>query len=221
MTAARRPDLTLWGRTNSFNVQKALWILAELDLPFRHIDAGGAAGKLDTPAYRAMNPHGRVPVLQDGDAAIWESHAIVRYVAAAYGQGALWDADPAVRARADGWMDWSQATLQPDFVALFWGYYRTPPARRDAAAIDAARRRCERHFALLDEHLGRVPYLAGQAFSIGDIPAGALMYRYFEMGVPTPPLPAVRRWYDRLAARPAYAAHVMAPFDDLKGRLAF
>ena len=221
MSAAPRPDLTLWGRASSANVQKVLWVLAELGLPFRHVEAGGAAGGLDTPEFRAMNPHSRVPVLQDGSAAIWESHAIVRYLAAADGPGRLWPSDPLARARAEGWMDWSQTALQPDFMALFWGYFRTPHEQRDPAAIDAARRRCERHFELLDAHLAQVPFLAGHAFSIGDIPAGTLLYRYFGMGLPTPPLPAVRRWYERLACRPAYAAHVMTPFDGLKGRLEF
>jgi len=221
MASTATPGLTLWGRANSFNVQKPLWALAELGLPFRHIDAGGAAGGLDTPAFLAMNPHGRIPVLQDGAASVWESHSIVRYLSAAYGTGRLWDPDPAARARADGWMDWSLSTLQPDFAALFWGYYRTPPAQRDAAAVEAARQRCAAHFERLDAHLARVPYLAGEAFSMGDIPAGTLLYRYFEMGLPTPPLPAVRRWYERLAARTAYAAQVMTPFDELRGRLAF
>src|SRR5271169_1496999 len=118
--------ITLWGRPSSINVQKVLWTLGELALPFEHIDAGGDAGGLDDPAFRAMNPHGRVPVLKDGETAIWESHVIVRYLAAAYGTPGLAPADPAARAGCEAWMDWTLASLQPAISGLFWGWYRTP-----------------------------------------------------------------------------------------------
>src|SRR5436305_1023582 len=108
--------LTVWGRLNSFNVQKVLWLVGELALPFEHVSAGGAVGGLDTPEFREMNPHGRVPVIRDGDVVVWESHAIMRYLAARYGQGRFWSDDPADRSIADRWMDWAQATLQPDFL---------------------------------------------------------------------------------------------------------
>jgi len=68
--------LKVWGRRSSFNVQKVMWLVGELELPHEHIDAGGAFGGLDTPAFLAMNPHGRVPVIADGDAVVWESHTI-------------------------------------------------------------------------------------------------------------------------------------------------
>ena len=112
--------IRLWGRKNSINVQKVQWTLGELAMPFEHVDAGGDAGGLDAPAFRAMNPHGRVPVLQDGDTAIWESNAIVRYLSAAYASGGLCPADPLERARYEAWMDWTLATLQPAIGGLFW-----------------------------------------------------------------------------------------------------
>src|SRR5262249_49448181 len=100
------------------------------------IPAGGGFGRLNEPTFRALNPHGRVPVIEDGDLAVWESHAILRYLAARYDRSRLWSADPAERARVDAWMDWSQATLQPDFLmGVFWGYYRTPESQRDWPAI--------------------------------------------------------------------------------------
>ena len=99
--------LTVWGRRSSFNVQKVMWLIGELELAHQHIDAGGAFGGLDAPAFLAMNPHGRVPVIRDDEATVWESHAILRYLAARYGNGRFWSDDPVVRARVDGWMDWS------------------------------------------------------------------------------------------------------------------
>src|ERR1022692_3707910 len=124
--------ITLWGRRNSINVQKVLWTLDEIGLAYEHIDAGGDAGGLDDPAFRAMNPHGRVPVLMDGETAVWESNAIVRYLCAAYAPGVLCAEAPLERAGADAWMDWTLATLQPAIMGLFWGFYRTPAAQRDA-----------------------------------------------------------------------------------------
>ncbi len=213
--------IEIWGRASAFNVQKVLWALDELGLAYRRIEAGGAAGGLADPQFLAFNPHGRIPVLRDGATVVWESHSIVRYLAAAYGAGNLWPRDAAERSLADRWMDWALATLQPDFMALFWGYFRTPEAERDARAVEAAKTHCAAGFAMLDAHLARQPYLAGQAFTMGDIPAATALYRYFEMGVATPPLPQVRAWYARLAERPAYREHVMRPFDELRGRRDF
>ena len=94
-------EITLWGRLSSCKVQKAVWVLEELALAYRRIDAGGDFGGLDDPAFRAMNPHGRVPTLRDGDQVVWESDAIIRYLAARYGKDILWPTDPEERARVD------------------------------------------------------------------------------------------------------------------------
>ncbi len=213
--------LTLWGRRSAFNVQKVLWMLAELGLEAEHRPAGGSHGLLDQPGFLAMNPHGRIPVLVDGDEILWESHTILRYLAAQYGGERFWPASPAARSLADRWMDWSQTALQPDFMRLFWSYYRTPEPERPADRILAARRDCEARFSLLDGELGDRPYLGGSEFGLADVPAGTTLFRYFEMGLDVPHPPAVMAWYERLAARPTFREHVMIPFDDLFGRVEF
>lgn len=210
--------LTVWGRRSAFNVQKVLWLVDELSLPHQHIDAGGSFGGLDDPAFRAMNPHGRVPVIDDSGVVVWESHSILRYLAARYGAGTLWAEDAAARSLADRWMDWSLATLQRDFMDLFWGFYRTPEPERDPAFVQERIDRCARHFRLLDDHLATRAFLAGDHFSMADIPAGTALYRYFEIDVARPDVPHVAAWYARLADRPAYRDHVMRPFDELYGR---
>ena len=210
--------VTVWGRRSAFNVQKVLWALGELAIPHAHVEAGGAAGGLDAPEFLAMNPHGRIPVLSDGDLVLWESHTIVRYLAARYGAGTLWPDAPAGRSFADRWMDWSLATLQPAFMALFWGFFRTPAAERNGRAIHAATDQCTAHYRLLDEHLSRYDYLAGARFTMGDIPCGTTLYRYFEMGASVPDVPHVRAWYRRLSERAAFREHVMVPFEELRGR---
>ncbi|GIQ72284.1 glutathione S-transferase family protein [Bradyrhizobium sp. RD5-C2] len=212
--------LKVWGRRSSFNVQKVMWLIGELDLAHEHIDAGGAFGGLDAPAFLAMNPHGRVPVVRDDDATVWESHAILRYLAARHGNGRFWSDDPVIRARVDGWMDWSQTALQPDFLGgVFWGFFRTPESQRDWAAIHKALARCEQHFAKLERLLEATPFLLGETLSLADITAGTSLYRYFGLEIARPPLPAVERWYQRLQQRPPFRSHVMIPFEELRGRL--
>ena len=213
--------LRVWGRRGAFNVQKVLWLIGELGLDHEHIDAGGKAGGLDDPDFVAMNPAGRVPVIDDGGRIVWESHTILRYLAARHGAESLWPGDPAERSEADRWMDWSQTSLQPAFMDLFWGFYRTPEDKRDWLAIARALERCRACYRLLDAQLGERAHLAGDAFSLADIPAGTSLYRYHELDIERPPLPHVAAWYERLAGRPAYREHVMLPFDDLKGRQQF
>ena len=221
--------ISVWGRRSAFNVQKVLWTLGELGLPCEHSEVGGAAGGLDTPGFLALNPNGVIPVLDDSGLVLWESQAIVRYLAAKYGaegeaaggKESLWPKDPGTRALADRWMDWSQSGLQPAFMDLFWGYYRTPPQDRDAAFVERAAAACAHYYQILDAHLARHDFVGGDHFTMGDIPVGTSLYRYFEMGSETPDVPAVRVWYGRLKGRSAFKAHIMQPFDDLQGRLSF
>jgi glutathione S-transferase len=212
--------IRVWGRSSSINVQKVMWAVAELGLPHERIDAGGRFGGLDTPAYRALNPNARVPVIEDGNQVVWESHAIVRYLAARYGADGLWPLDPFVRSMSDRWMDWTLADLQPAFIGgVFWGFYRTPESQRNWTAIRQSVGRCSSLFRLLDRHLTGRTFLAGEHLTIGDIVAGVHLYRYFELAIERPVIPNVEAWYARLAARPAYRDHVMIPFEDMRGRL--
>lgn len=203
--------LKIWGRTNSVNVQKVLWTLGELDLRHERIDAGGVFGGLDTDAFGALNPNRRIPVIDDGGVVVWESNAIVRYLAARYGRGTLWPEDPGLRARADQWMDWQVSTLLPDMTPLFWQLIRTPAAERDEALIAAVGERVAGAFALLDAHLATHPFVAGDTFTMGDVPLGAMGYRWLHLPCPRPALGHLEGWYRRLEGRRAYQAHVMRP----------
>ncbi len=197
-------------------------LIGELGLPHESIDAGGPAGGLDAPGFLAMNPHGRVPVIDDGGTVVWESHAILRYLAARHAPSPFWADDPAARSLADRWMDWAQTTLQPAFLTgVFGGFYRTPEAQRDTRAVADSIAACTRHFSLLDRELSGRPYLAGDRLTLADIPAATTLYRYFGLDIPRPSIPHVEDWYRWLTDRPAYREHVMVPFDDMKGRLDF
>ncbi|MEM7504851.1 MAG: glutathione S-transferase family protein [Pseudomonadota bacterium] len=211
----------LIGRNTSFNVQKVVWLLNELNLDYEHTELGGRFGGLDAPEFGDKNPHRKVPVLEDGPLCLWESHAILRYLSATYGDAIWWPADPGKRAMDDRWLDWQATRLQPDFMALFWGYYREPEPTRDMRAVNAARDRCRNDYELLDQILAGQAFLSGEHFGLADIPAGATLYRYFGMGLDVPEPANVMRWYAALKERPAFAQCIMVPFDELFGRSDF
>ncbi|NJM54782.1 MAG: glutathione S-transferase [Verrucomicrobiae bacterium] len=188
--------LKLWGRTTSANVQKAMWALAELGLAHERIDAGGAFGGLDGPEYAAMNPNRLIPVLKDGDLVLWESEAIVRYLALNYGRGSLGPADAKTAALADQWMMFSATTLQPEIIGVcFTQLVRTPSASRNMPAVEAAALKAGEKLGILDQHLAGRPFVLGDSLTMADISAGTLMYRYFTLPIARPTLANVEAWY--------------------------
>ncbi len=204
----------VWGRATSSNVMKALWGLGELGLPFERIDVGGAFGKTDTAQYRAMNPTGLVPTLQEGDFSLWESNVILRYLAQVHApDSALWPADPHVRANIDRWMDAQQTVLNRPMSAVFWGLVRTPADQRDLQAVGTAIAETARAWRMIAEKLDQHPFIAGADFTLCDISWGVHAHRWFGMdyqGLERPEIPSLRSWYDRLCQRPAYQQFVMA-----------
>jgi glutathione S-transferase len=203
--------LVIWGRNNSVNVQKVLWCCEEMALAYERIDAGGAFGVVDTPAYRSLNPNGLVPTIVDDGFVLWESSAIVRYLAAKHAAGSLWPGDLKTRAEADRWMDWKTTTFWPAMRGLFLGLVRTAPDKRDARAIEESRLKTAEVLGLLDAHLKTYPFVAGNAFTMGDIPLGCGIWRWMALPIERPALPNVQRWFDALARRPAYKKTVMLP----------
>ncbi len=202
--------LKIWGRKNSSNVQKVMWAVGETGVAHEHTELGGAFGGNREPSFLALNPNGLVPAMQDGDVVLWESNAIVRYIAAKYGAGRLAPTDPAMRARADQWMDWQQTAVNAPMVTTFWGLIRTPEDKRDHAAIAAGRARYNEVMAILDMHLAKTPYVAGDTFCMGDIPSAIMAHRYLYLFPDHLPLRNLQRWYDAVVARKAFQDHVAA-----------
>ena len=202
--------LKIWGRKNSSNVRKPLWAAEELGLAYEAIDAGGTFGVVDTPEYRAMNPNGRVPVIEDDGFVLWESNAIVRYLLARHAPDSNWySADPQARALADKWMDWTTSSFAGPFRTVFWGVLRTPADKQDWAAINAAIKECNELLGMADSALASQPYLSGKDIGMGDIPLGSFIYAWFEMPIERAPQPHLQAWYERLKLRPAYQKAVM------------
>jgi glutathione S-transferase len=204
--------LTIYGRTNSVNVQKVLWCLAELGVPYTRIDAGLEHGKNTEPWYLALNPNGKIPLLQDGSFTLWESNTIVRYLAGRHGAGGLCPTPLETRALAEAWMDWQLSTLIRPVSIVFQNLFRVPEAKRDMAAVERHVREANQAMGLLDSHLAARHYVAGAAFTMGDIPVGAVAHRWLEIpGIERPSFTAVRSWRSRLAERAAFRTHVQLP----------
>ncbi|MDR7036745.1 glutathione S-transferase [Methylobacterium sp. BE186] len=201
----------LWGRANSVNVQKVLWGLDELGLPYERIEAGGAHGIVDAAAYRVLNPNGLVPTLQEDGFVLWESNAILRYLAEAHGGPLALPEDARARARIAQWLDWQATSFTPAMRDAFWQTYRVADGQRDHEAVAASLARTERHAETLDRHLANQPFVAGDRFSIADIAVGCAAHRWLYLPLATAERPALSRWYAEIAARPGAAQVIAEP----------
>jgi glutathione S-transferase len=198
--------IKIWGRNTSSNVQKAMWAVHELGLEHNRIDVGGKFGKNNEAPYLAMNPNGLVPTLEEEDGfLLWESNSIIRYLAGKHDKnGTLEPKDAKQRAVASQWMDWQLSVAGPAITPAFWGLIRTPEDKRDTAAIKASQDKTITAMKMLDERLGKAAYVAGPAFSYGDIPVGVMCYRYRQLVPHRPATPNLDRWYDAIAKRKAF-----------------
>ena len=202
--------LKIIGRKSSSNVQKVLWACAEMGVAYERQDAGLQFGVNNTPEYAAMNPNKLVPTIVEDGFILWESNSIVRYLAQKHGMGTLCPKDLRVRASAERWMDWQLTTLGPAFTPMFHGLVRTAPDKRNWEAINKSRDAAEQKCEILDSHLAKSKYLAGDDFSFGDIPCGIHVYRWFEFKeIERKDLPNLKRWFDLLCQRPAFKEHIM------------
>jgi glutathione S-transferase len=213
--------LTVWGRKTSSNVQALMWCIGELGLAFQRHDIGHKYGGQDTPEFLAMNPNGTVPVLKDGDGEpLWETGAILRYLSNRHGGAPFWPQGLEHRTHVDKWAEWSKINIALNFTApIFWRVVRTAPEHRDEAAIGEAIRALGKKLDIAEHQLSRHAFLAAADFTLADIQFGHVLYRYFDIAIDRPNHPALRRYYDRLTARPSFQQHVMVSYEELRGSL--
>jgi glutathione S-transferase len=202
--------LKIWGRTNSVNVKKALWAVEELGLKYQRIDAGMQFGVNKTPEYLKMNPTGLVPTIDDDGFTLWESHSIVRYLAAKHGAGTLCPSDAKARADVERWMDWA-FTFTNAMRPVVWGLIRTPAEKRDTKSIEEGRENCIRLLAIPEAGLAGKKYVGGERFTMGDIPLGCEVQRWMRVPIERPAFPNVQAWFERLCERPAFKKIVDVP----------
>lgn len=203
--------LKIWGRANSINVQKVLWCCGELALEYERIDAGNEFVITKTPEYRELNPNGLVPTIEDGDFLLWESNVIVRYLSHKAGDGRLFPAATKTRFDAERWMDWQATVFWPALRPLFIQLIRTQPAKHDAAIISRAEELSLAALRILDARLSDRCFLAGDKFSMGDIPAAVTVHRWYELDTAHPKLHHLRRWYEQMKERRPFKEVVMTP----------
>ncbi|MEO6918092.1 MAG: glutathione S-transferase family protein [Collimonas sp.] len=200
--------LKILGKASSINVRKVLWACAELGLPFDREDWGSGFRATDTAAYLALNPNAMVPVIRDGDFVLWESNAIIRYLAATYGDGRLLPATPRERARIEQWMDWQATELNNSWRYAFVALVRKNPEYNDAAALAASVAGWTRHIGILERQLETTKaYVAGDSFSLADIPLGLSVNRWLMTPLQHAEYPAVAAYFERLSQRPGFLQH--------------
>lgn len=205
---------TVYGRANSMNVQIVMWGLAEIGQPCERLDYGLGFGGTDTPDYLAMNPNGLVPVFRDDDVTLFESGAILRYLAARYARAPFWPEDPVARAPVDMWAEWAKTTLHRQFLPIFWASIR--PVAGGEAAQQAALAAFDGPLGILESRLREADFVTGPDLALADIMAGVFLFRYFTLDIPRPEYPALAAYYARLCARQTYAEHVMVSYDALR-----
>lgn len=200
--------LTIWGRINSHNVKKVVWMAEEIGLPYQRHDKGGSFG-MDAD-YLAKNPNALIPTIEDGEVVLWESNAILRYLAARHAPDRFWPEGPAQRAIGDKWMDWQFAYAQAQHDAFF-NLIRYSAQERNQAAIDKSTEKTGKMMTILNAALAEQTWLSGDTFGLGDMPMGVYAHTWFSLDIKRPDTPHVRDWYERLLDRPAYAAIAAVP----------
>jgi glutathione S-transferase len=196
--------IQVWGRRSSINVQKVLWALEEAGQPFERYPAGGQFGGIDDKAFLKMNPNGLVPVMKDGTITLFESNAMVRYIARKYGKDTIRPRGQKPWALADQWTDWTTTTLNPQMFTVLVKQVRCKPEDADPAAVKAAAKNLEGMFKIANRAIGKKPWMTGRYFNYADIAVGAFYWRYKQFDNNHPNTPNHDRWIDQIKERPAF-----------------
>lgn len=209
--------IRVWGRKTSSNVQALMWCIGELGLEYERFDIGHKYGGNDTPEFLAMNPNGTVPVIRDGEGQpLWETGAILRYLAEKYGADEFWPKDGERRAQIDKWTEWAKIGVAMNFTApVFWMVVRTAAKDQDLQALEKSLQNLNKKLVIAEAQIAQQGYLAGNAFSLADIQFGHSLFRYFDIAIERPSYPAIEQYYQKLTQRPAFAEHVMVSYDEL------
>ncbi len=214
-------SIVIYGRHTSYNVQKVLWFLDELQVSYKHVGLGSNPGDTETDEFGKLNPMRKVPVLVEGDDVIWESNTILRYLSSKHGRG-KWVVDDAYqRSLFERWMDWSQTKFEAAFVGVFWGYYRTPVDLQNEDEIEKSIQACKKSLLNIEAQLSTQKYLAGHYLSLADICTGVFIYRLVEINLDIHLPKNVEKWYELLKGLEGYQRWVMSDFSSLKGRLEY
>jgi glutathione S-transferase len=196
--------LTVYGMKSSGNCYKVELLLEQLGRPYRWVEIDSAAGQTRTPEYLALNPNGKVPLLEvEPGRCLAESNAILCYLA----EGSpLLPQDSWLRAQALQWLFFEQYSHEPYIaVARFICRWLGPDhARR--AELPRLHERGAQALAVMEQHLARQPFFAGDAYSVADIALFAYTHAAADGGFDLSVYPQVERWLDRVRAQPEFVA---------------
>ena len=195
--------LKIWGRLSSINVRKAVLAAQWLEIPFERTDAGHEFGVVKTSEYLARNPNGLVPTIDDDGFVLWESNVIVRYLCAKHSAGRFYPQPLPQRFDAERWMDWQQTTFNPAGRNAFIQLIRTPAQKRNADLVAQSVAATEPLLALLDTHLAKHAFIAGDSFTMADIPIACEIHRWSGLPLDQTERPHLNRWYRGILSRPA------------------
>jgi len=159
-----------------------------------------------------LNRNGLVPTLIDDEFVLWESNAIMRYLALRYGPPSLYPSEPKLHADCNRWLDWSVGALWPDIVPLFTALIRTAPDRRDMTAVRTQSARLAKNWTIADEYLAGKQFITGDYFTIADIALGVLAQTYETFELDNKPVtPHLDAWYQRISQRPGFKRFAVLP----------
>ena len=204
--------LHIYGRKNSNQVIQTMWAVGEMNIAHTRHNIGGSFGGTDTAEYGAMNPNRLVPTIDDDGFILWESYAIIRYLCRQYGMGTLWPEDNKQAGIADQWMEWTNSRFMGTFFPIFWSLIRTAKENQDQKKIDESAQATGELLNIVENNLQDKPYMAGDSLTMGDIPLGSMMFKYYNLNIQRPALPNIENWYQRLCEREAYQKHCMNSF---------
>jgi glutathione S-transferase len=197
--------IRLLGRQTSGNVQKVIFCLEELGIPYKREDYGRQFGNTLTDEYRKLNPNAKVPTLIDGDLVIWESHTILRYLAAVH-RPTLNGTTPAERTMVERWMDWLLGALNTPYVAVFKDEKKAPAEQAPDFAAQSSDLAAQ--LKILDGHIAGREWFALDRFTIADMALGTIVKRCLEFPIERPACSELKRWQAVIDARPAFAVAI-------------
>lgn len=202
--------LQLLGRSSSINVRKVQWTCDEIGIPYAREDWGSGFRSTREPEFLALNPNALVPVIKDGDFVLWESNTICRYLAAKHGRADLLPIEFKARALVERWMDWMTTELTFAYRYAFVALVRKAPGHDDAGQIAQSVKNWNQQIGILDGQLKATgAYVAGDAFTLADVPVGLAVHRWLYSPIERTDYPAVSAYYERLRARPAFPPHAL------------
>ena len=197
---------TIYGRANSSNVRKVLWLCEEIgQTDYERLDYGRGYKPCSSPEYMALNPNMVVPTLKDGDVVLWESNTILRYLASQHGPEDIYPRELTARAKVDMWLDWQLTTALGGIRHLFQGLHVKDEDFTDPAGLEKAHAQATNAMGILDTHLAKgSPYIAGDGLTIADCSLGMFVHRWYALPIERKGLASLDAYYERLKEREAF-----------------